>query len=110
VLLPLAFHGVGAVLFGLGIFGFAVILSFLGIALLTHRQRTVPADMLPRVLAITQVVSRGSSPFGALVAGGLATAFGVRAALFVIAAFGVGVPLSAWATPELRRHINLEDD
>ena len=110
VLLPLAFRGVGAVLFGLGIFGFAVILSFLGIALLTHRQRTVPADMLPRVLAITQVVSRGSSPFGALVAGGLATVFGVHAALFVIAAFGVGVPLSAWATPELRRRINLEDE
>jgi MFS family permease len=110
VLLPLAFHGVGAVLFGLGIFGFAVILSFLGIALLTHRQRTVPADMLPRVVAITQVVSRGGAPFGALVAGGLATLFGVRAALFVIAAFGVGVPLGAWATPELRRRINLEDD
>lgn len=109
-LLPIAFHGAGAVLFGLGIFGFAVILSFLGIALITHRQRTVPADMLPRVLAITHMVSHGSAPFGALAAGGLATIFGIRAALLVIAAFGVGVPLSAWATPELRRRIHLEDD
>jgi hypothetical protein len=36
--------------------------------------------------------------------------FGVRAALFVIAALGVGAPLSACASPELRRRINLEDD
>lgn len=110
VLLPLAFRGVGAVLFGLGIFGFALILTFLVIALITHRQRTVPADMLPRVLAITQVASRGSTPLGALVAGGLATVLGLRAALFIIAAFGVGVPLSAWASREMRRRTHLEDE
>jgi hypothetical protein len=98
------------VLFGLGIFGFALTLSFLGIALITHRQRTVPAEMLPRVLAITHVVSRGGAPLGALVAGGLATVLGVRVTLFVIAAFGAGVPLTAWTSPELRRRINLEDD
>jgi MFS family permease len=110
LMLPFAFRGVGAILFGLGLFGFAVTLSFLGIALITHRQRTVPADMLPRVLAITQVVSRGGAPLGALVAGGLAAVFGVRTALFVLAALAVGVPFAAWANPEMRRRINLEED
>lgn len=110
VLLPLAFHGAGVVLFGLGIFGFAATMSVVAIAVVTHRHRTVPAEMLPRVLAITHVASWGGAPFGALLAGALATVFGVRGALFVIAALGVGAPLSACASPELRRRINLEDD
>lgn len=110
VLLPLAFRGTGAVLFGLGIFGFAASMTVVAIALVTYRHRAVPADMLPRVLAFTHVVSWGGAPVGALVAGGLASAFGVRSALFVVAVLGLSAPLSVWAAGEMRHRINLEDE
>ena len=109
VLLPLAFSGWGAVLFGLGIFGFAGTLTVMAIVIITNRHRSVPTEMLPRVLATTLMVAWGSSPLGALVAGGLATAFSVRFALLVVAVFGIGSPLSVWSSREIRRRIKLED-
>ena len=66
--------------------------------------------MLPRVLATTRFITSGSAPVGALLAGALATAFGVRAALFVVAGLGLATPLSTWMSHELRRRVNLEDE
>jgi MFS family permease len=109
LLLPLAFRGPGVVLCGLGIFGFTATLTVAVVVIVTHRQRVVPAAMLPRVLAMTHVVSWGSAPIGALMAGGLASAFGVRTALFVVAVVGVGAPLSVWTNDEIRGSANLED-
>jgi MFS family permease len=108
-LLPLAFSGWGAVLFGLGIFGFAGTLTIVAVVIVTHRHRAVSAEMLPRVLATTLMVSWGGAPLGALMAGGLATAFSVRFALVVIAVLGMGSPLSVWRSGEIRRRTNLED-
>jgi predicted MFS family arabinose efflux permease len=109
LLLPLAFKGWGAALYGLGIFGFIATLSVVGISVNTNQQRAVPAELLPRVLATTRFVTSGSAPLGALLAGGLATAFGVRVALVVVAAVGLATPLSTWTSRELRRRVNLED-
>jgi hypothetical protein len=109
LLLPLAFRGAGVVLCGLGIFGFVATLTVAVVVIVTHRQRVVPIEMLPRVLAMTHVVSWGSAPIGALIAGALASAFGVRNALFVVAAVGTGAPLSVWTSDAVRRSANLED-
>jgi predicted MFS family arabinose efflux permease len=109
LLLPLAFKGWGASLYGLGIFGFTATLSIVGISVNTNQHRAVPNELLPRVLATTRFVTSGGAPLGALLAGGLATAFGVRAALVVVAALGLATPLSTWTSRELRRRINLED-
>lgn len=108
--LPLAFHGADAVLFGVGIFWFALTMTVVAIAIVTHRHRTVPGDMLPRVLAITHVFSWGGAPLGALVAGGLATALGVRMALVGVMAASLAVPASVWASGEMRRRIDLEGE
>jgi predicted MFS family arabinose efflux permease len=110
LLLPFAFHGAGALLFGLGIFWFALTMTVAAIAIVTHRHRTVPSDKLALMLAITHVFSWGGAPLGALVAGGLATTLGIRAALFAIAAMSVVVPLSVWTSHEIRRRSDLEDD
>jgi MFS family permease len=109
LLLPLAFRGPGVVLCGLGIFGFTATLTVAVVVIVTHRQRVVPTAMLPRVLAMTHFVSWGTAPVGALIAGGLASAFGVRAALFAVAAVALGAPLSVWTSHEIRRSANLED-
>jgi hypothetical protein len=65
--------------------------------------------MLPRVLAMTHVVSWGSAPIGALIAGAVASAIGVRAALFGVAVAGLGAPLSVWTSDAVRQSANLED-
>jgi MFS family permease len=109
LLLPLAFSGPGVVLCGLGIFGFTATLTVVVVVIVTYRQRVVPTEMLARVLATTHVLSWGSAPFGALIAGALASAFGVRIALLVVAVAGVGAPVSVWTSDEIRRRRNLED-
>jgi predicted MFS family arabinose efflux permease len=109
LLLPLAFRGPGVVLCGLGIFGFTATLTVAVVVIVTHRQRVVPAAMLPRVLSMTHFVSWGTAPVGALIAGGLASAFGVRAALFVVAVVAMGAPLSVWTSAEIRGSADLED-
>jgi MFS family permease len=109
LLLPLASHGWGALPFGLGIVAFAGSMTVVGIVIVTDRQRSVPAEMLPRVLAITRFLTSGFAPLGALLAGGLATAFGVRSALVLIAVLGSGIPLSVWTNRELRNRHDLDD-
>jgi predicted MFS family arabinose efflux permease len=109
LLLPLAFRGAGVVLCGLGIFGFVATLTVAVVVIVTHRQRVVPIEMLPRVLAMTHVVSWGSAPIGALIAGAVASAIGVRAALFGVAVAGLGAPLSVWTSDAVRQSANLED-
>ena len=94
----------------MGIFWFALTMTIAAIAIVTHRHRTVPSDKLALMLAITHVFSLGGAPFGALVAGGLATTLGIRTALFVIAALSLVVPLSIWSSGEIRRRNHLEDD
>ncbi|MEW9549768.1 MFS transporter [Nonomuraea sp. NPDC050783] len=86
LLIPLAGHGVGAVLFVAGsvaivggvVAGNVVFSGFL--------QTYVPGELMGRVTTSIQVVNYGAIPLGALVAGALAELFGVRAALWVMLA------------------------
>jgi hypothetical protein len=93
--MPLASGGVGLVVFGVGNAGFAAGVVVLSVLTRTHRQQTSPPDLLPRVMATVRFISWGVIPLGALVAGGLATVFGVRSSLWVSALLSLIVPLIA---------------
>ncbi|WP_327090999.1 MFS transporter [Nonomuraea sp. NBC_01738] len=63
-------------------------------------QTYVPADLMGRVTTSVQVVNFGAIPLGALLAGALATAFGVRPALFaMLAVFALSGLILLLATP-----------
>src|SRR6266545_455139 len=84
LLLPLATSGWGLLVFGLGYAGFAGGVVITSITTRTHRQTATPPELLARVMATVRFVSWGAIPGGALVAGALATQFGVREALWVV--------------------------
>ena len=86
LLLPLADNGprlafAGAALLGTGgvvVIGNVIVDSFM--------QAYVPPDIFGRVISATTAVGFAMMPVGALLAGGLATALGVRAALWTLTA------------------------
>ncbi|MFJ4677895.1 MULTISPECIES: MFS transporter [unclassified Kitasatospora] len=80
-LMPLAPGGPGLPLFALGNAGFGASVVVLSILTRTYRQRTVPAALLPRVMATVRFVSWGAIPVGALAAGAAASLWGPRTAL-----------------------------
>jgi MFS family permease len=90
--MPLAFGGVGLVVFGVGNAGFAAGVVILSVLTRTHRQQTTPPELLARVMATVRFISWGVIPLGAVLAGGLATAFGIRTALGVVVALTLLVP------------------
>lgn len=95
LLMPLAFGGVGLVVFGVGNAGFAAGVVVLSVLTRTHRQETTPPELLARVMATVRFVSWGVIPLGAVVAGGLATALGIRTALWCVVALSIPVPVIA---------------
>ena len=92
MLLPLATSGWGLVVFGIGYAGFSGGVVITSITTRTYRQTATPPELLARVMATVRFVSWGATPLGALVAGLLATRFGVRDALWVVEALAVVSP------------------
>ncbi|MFJ8441618.1 MFS transporter [Kitasatospora griseola] len=93
LLMPLATSGAGLLLFALGNAGFAAGVVVLSIVTRTHRQSTVPAELLPRVMATVRFVSWGAIPIGALAAGTAASLWGARTALWAACALAAVAPV-----------------
>jgi len=72
----------------------------------SFRQAYCPPSMLGRVTASMRFLVFGTIPLGALLAGALATALGIRAALWVILA-GYALSGGFLATPAMLSHRNL---
>lgn len=109
LLLPLATSGWGLLVFGLGFAGFAGGVVITSITTRTYRQTASPPELLARVMATVRFVSWGATPVGALVAGLLATRFGVREALFMIELLAFVSPAVIAASP-IRRMRDLEPE
>jgi predicted MFS family arabinose efflux permease len=102
LLLPLAHNGPAlafAVVSNVLVAGGIVVGNVIAVSFM---QTYVPPDMLGRVSSASYSVGFAMMPAGALIAGGLATAFGVRDALWVLTAMIAASGLLYLATP-LRR-------
>jgi predicted MFS family arabinose efflux permease len=86
LLIPLTHRGPALAFWLLGNLGLAASTVAFSIVARVHRQRSVPAVLLPRVMATVRFVSWGIAPIGALVAGGLGEILGVRPALAIVCA------------------------
>jgi predicted MFS family arabinose efflux permease len=109
VLMPAAFPGWGISLYALGNFAFAGAVVIGSILARTHRHQVVPRELLPRVMATVRFISWGVLPIGAFLAGVLASALGIRDALWVAAGVILLAPAAMWASTEIRRRRNLSD-
>lgn len=99
ILIPVG-HGVlGYAMFAFGTVVFAAGVVVLSTATRTYRQIASPPELLSRVMATVRFVSWGAIPLGSLAAGVLATWFGARDALFVLAALTLLSPLILMASP-----------
>ncbi|MFD8599659.1 MFS transporter [Kitasatospora sp. NPDC059646] len=92
MLMPMATAGPGLLLFAVGNAGFAAGVVVLSIVTRTHRQSTVPAELLPRVMATVRFVSWGAIPVGAVLAGSAASLWGARTALWAACALTAVAP------------------
>jgi MFS family permease len=85
ILMPAAGRGLGTIWFAAGFAGCALFMVVSSIVTRVYRQRFVPKDMLTRVTAVNRFVSWGALPIGAVVAGAISTAIGIRPALLLLA-------------------------
>lgn len=99
LLMPLARTGWGLLFFAVGNMGFGASVVVLSILTRTHRQTVTPPELLPRVMATVRFISWGAVPFGALTAGGAATALGNRGSLWLICGLAFLAPLALWTSP-----------
>jgi predicted MFS family arabinose efflux permease len=109
VLMPAAFTGWGISLYALGNCAFAAAVVIGSILARTHRHQVVPRELLPRVMATVRFISWGVIPIGAFLGGVLASAIGIRGALWVTAGVILLAPAVMWTSTEIRRHRNLSD-
>lgn len=86
LLIPLTAAGPRAAFFVAGSGVVIAAITGTNIVLISFRQTYTPAEVLGRVVASQRFVVYGTAPLGALIAGALGTAFGVRQALWVILA------------------------
>lgn len=86
LLLPLTYRGPALAAWVLGSLGLAGGTVVFSIVARTHRQLSVPAVLLPRVMATVRFLSWGVLPLGSLIAGALGAALGVRPALAIMCA------------------------
>jgi predicted MFS family arabinose efflux permease len=93
VLLPLGGHGWRLMLFAAGSFVVTAGLTMAGVMTMTFRGTFVPPELLGRVTAASRIFVFGSVPLGASTAGLLASAFGVRAAMWSLAVLYTLIPL-----------------
>ncbi|WP_441246227.1 MFS transporter [Kitasatospora sp. McL0602] len=102
LLIPLTSGGAGLLLYVVGSFGVTAGVVAGNVIKSTFQQRYCPPELLGRLSASCAVLNYGSIPVGALTGGLLATALGIRTAMWITTA---GVPLAAlilWGSP-LRR-------
>jgi MFS family permease len=85
LLVPLTRPGTGLALFAIGNLVLSAGIVAGNVIASAFRQSYCPMDMMGRVSAVTACLIYGSMPVGAVIGGGLATAIGVRAALWVLA-------------------------
>ncbi|WP_037569940.1 MFS transporter [Phaeacidiphilus oryzae] len=84
-LMPLAGHGWGVLWYSVGLSALSANATLFNTASLSYRQRVTPAALLSRVNAVYLWIAYGVIPLGSLTGGVLATAIGLRAALWVCA-------------------------
>ncbi|MFF8770310.1 MFS transporter [Kitasatospora sp. NPDC015120] len=92
LLIPLTGPGAGVLCFAAGGFAISVGVVAGNIIKAGFQQRYCPPELLGRISASGAVLSFGTIPLGALLAGVLGTAIGLRPALWITTA---GVPLAA---------------
>lgn len=79
--------------------GFSVAFVILAVTL---RQTVLPKHLLGRANAAIHVCTSGVLPIAALIAGGLATVFGIRAAVWVGLLIGLAAPIFLWRLRHLK--------
>jgi MFS family permease len=104
LLLPLAGHGWRLALFAAGSFIALAGATMSNVMTMTFRGTFVPAHLLGRVTAASRIFVFGTIPFGAATAGILASALGIRSAMWALAALYVIAPLLLLATEARRLH------
>lgn len=98
LLLPASGPGWRLTMFAAGSFVVTASSAMSGIITVTFRGNYVPAHLLGRVTAATRFVVSGVVPLGAATAGALATAFGIRTAMWLLAILFAVTPLPLLAT------------
>jgi MFS family permease len=98
LLLPASGPGWRLVLFAAGSFVVMASATMSGVITVTFRGNYIPAHLLGRVTAATGFVVAGTVPLGAVAAGALATALGIRAAMWALAILFAVTPLPLLAT------------
>jgi MFS family permease len=98
LLLPASGHGWRVLLFPAGSFVVLAGQAMAGVITFTFRANYIPPRLLGRVTAATGFVVAGTVPLGAATAGLLATVFGIRTALWALAALFAVTPLFLLAT------------
>ncbi|MDG6109884.1 MFS transporter [Dactylosporangium aurantiacum] len=98
LLLPLGGHGPRLALFAAGSFVALAGATMSNVMTMTFRGTFVPAHLLGRVTAASRIFVFGTVPFGAATAGVLASALGVRSAMWALAVLYVAAPLPLLAT------------
>ncbi|MGW2863637.1 hypothetical protein [Streptomyces sp. NPDC001205] len=81
--MPLAQPGWGVLLYGIGLAAFSANVVLYSVAATSYRQRVTPAHMLGRVNASVLWICYGAIPLGSLTGGALASALGMRTALWI---------------------------
>jgi MFS family permease len=99
LLLPLTTAGVGLSLWIVGGFILEIAIVISNVLLGSFSQTYVPRAMLGRVSACTSTAAFSMMPAGALVAGGLSAALGLRGAMWVLCAGIAAVALLYLASP-----------
>ncbi|WP_193318460.1 MFS transporter [Nonomuraea phyllanthi] len=98
LLLPLGGHGWRLALFAVGSFVVLAGATMSSVMTMTFRGNFVPAHLLGRVTAASRFFVFGTVPLGAATAGLLTSSFGIRAAMWALAALYVIAPLPLLAT------------
>ncbi|MGX1853022.1 MFS transporter [Streptomyces sp. NPDC055299] len=91
LLMPLAVHGAGALLYVAGSFGVSAGVVAGNVLKVSFQQRYCPPALLGRLIAGSAFLTYGTLPLGALLGGTLGSVLGVRPAMWIMTA---GVPLA----------------
>jgi MFS family permease len=98
LLLPASGHSWRLLLFSAGSFVVLAGSAMAGVITFTFRANYIPPHLLGRVTAATGFVVAGTVPLGAATGGALATAFGIRVALWALSVLFAVTPLFLLAT------------
>lgn len=94
--------GVGYFIAGNVAFGAGVVVG--SILTRTHRQTSSPPELLARVMATVRFVSWGAVPVGAVLAGAISSAAGLRPAMAVVCVSALAAPAILLLSPLRGRH------